>query len=469
MADYLDKDGLSYFWDKIKAIFATKQDALVSGENIKTINNNSLLGSGNIDIQGGGGDVTDVEVNGVSVVDQDGVAEVVVPTKTSDLTNDSDFVSDASYVHTDNNFTTTLKDKLDGIEAGAEVNDVNDVEVDGTSVVSGGVAEIDLTGKQDTLVSGTNIKTVNNNSLLGAGNVAVQETLVSGTNIKTINGNTLLGNGDMILSASDVTAVYQKHESYYVTTQSSESTIPINVSGYRSTDILLVDINGLDLVLGTDYTISGTNIVLATPISHAGAVVHFVALRAGAVPTQDLSMLKGDKGDKGDTGGVSDVEVNGTSVVVDGVADIDLSAIAEILEVQNTYGTLLTLSSSLTLSTSAAKLPLNTFTGDGCSKSSNGIKVNKSGIYRVSGMAYLTTGFTANDIIHLQLRKNSTTVAEAVWRTYNAAPYRTLYVGEMITSLSANDVIYLYAYNQTGARGTAATKQDTGIVINRIA
>ena len=34
---------------------ASKQDILVSGTNIKTINNLSLLGSGNIDIQGGGG------------------------------------------------------------------------------------------------------------------------------------------------------------------------------------------------------------------------------------------------------------------------------------------------------------------------------------------------------------------------------------------------------------------------------
>lgn len=33
----------------------TKQDLLISGENIKTINNTSLLGSGNINIQGGGG------------------------------------------------------------------------------------------------------------------------------------------------------------------------------------------------------------------------------------------------------------------------------------------------------------------------------------------------------------------------------------------------------------------------------
>lgn len=34
--------------------YTDKQDTLVSGTNIKTINNQSLLGSGNIDIQGGG-------------------------------------------------------------------------------------------------------------------------------------------------------------------------------------------------------------------------------------------------------------------------------------------------------------------------------------------------------------------------------------------------------------------------------
>lgn len=102
-----------------------KQNLLVSGTNIKTINNESILGSGNIVIQGGGGDVTDVEVNGVSVVDQDGVAEVTVPTKTSDLTNDSGFITSAYHDAT----------------------------------------------KQDVLVSGTNIKTINGTSILGSGDI----------------------------------------------------------------------------------------------------------------------------------------------------------------------------------------------------------------------------------------------------------------------------------------------------------
>ena len=45
-----------------------------------------------------------------------------VPTKTSQLQNDSSFVADASYVHTDENYTSTEKSKLSGIAAGAEVN-----------------------------------------------------------------------------------------------------------------------------------------------------------------------------------------------------------------------------------------------------------------------------------------------------------------------------------------------------------
>lgn len=56
-----------------------------------------------------------------------------IPAKTSDLTNDSNFVSDANYVHTDNNFTTALKDKLNGIATGAEVNVQSDWGVTDTS------------------------------------------------------------------------------------------------------------------------------------------------------------------------------------------------------------------------------------------------------------------------------------------------------------------------------------------------
>ena len=81
-----------------------------------------------------------------------------------------------------------------------------------------------ITDAQESLVSGTNIKTVNGGSILGSGDLTVatsfasltgkpttlagygitdaQATLVSATNIKTINGATLLGSGDLTVSGS---------------------------------------------------------------------------------------------------------------------------------------------------------------------------------------------------------------------------------------------------------------------------
>lgn len=55
------------------------QETLISGTNIKTINNIDILGSGNIDIGGGAGTITDVTVNGSSVVSS-GVAAVTLKT-----------------------------------------------------------------------------------------------------------------------------------------------------------------------------------------------------------------------------------------------------------------------------------------------------------------------------------------------------------------------------------------------------
>lgn len=59
-----------------------KQDTLVSGENIKTLNNESLLGSGNIEIE--------VDLSNYYTKEE---VNDLIPTKTSDLTNDSDYTT----------------------------------------------------------------------------------------------------------------------------------------------------------------------------------------------------------------------------------------------------------------------------------------------------------------------------------------------------------------------------------------
>ena len=66
-------------------------------------------------VKAAGGSGTVQSVNSVSP-DANGNILLNIPDATSDLSNDSNFAVDANYVHTDNNFTTELKDKLSGLE-----------------------------------------------------------------------------------------------------------------------------------------------------------------------------------------------------------------------------------------------------------------------------------------------------------------------------------------------------------------
>lgn len=94
---------------------SSKQDVLVSGQNIKTINGNSLLGSGNLQIQGEGLSIT-----------------------------------------VDDTLSTTS-----------------------TNPVQNKVITEKINTKQDSLVSGTSIKTINSTSLLGSGNISIPKTVIT--------------------------------------------------------------------------------------------------------------------------------------------------------------------------------------------------------------------------------------------------------------------------------------------------
>ena len=83
--------------------------------------------------------------------------DIPVPTKTSDIVNDSNFAVDADYVHTDNNYTSDEKSKLEGVAAGAQVNVIEQVSVNGTpvSVTEKGV-NIPVPTDNATLANGAN-------------------------------------------------------------------------------------------------------------------------------------------------------------------------------------------------------------------------------------------------------------------------------------------------------------------------
>lgn len=136
----------------------------------------------------------------------------------------------------------------------------------GTGATTAGAALTNL-GAQETLVSGTNIKTVNSTSLLGAGDVAVQPTLVSATNIKTINGASILGSGDLTVSGS-----------FTGGTLTSQLVLAAGTSGSAP----------LDFQTGTNLTTAS-----AGAMEFDGTVPYFsiAASTRGAIPTEQWVVL----------------------------------------------------------------------------------------------------------------------------------------------------------------------------------
>ena len=84
---------------------ANKQDLLVSGTNIKTINNTSILGSGDIEISGGGDVDPNLDINSENAVANSAITktiqdnELVIANALINLQNDVDGKADASSVN----------------------------------------------------------------------------------------------------------------------------------------------------------------------------------------------------------------------------------------------------------------------------------------------------------------------------------------------------------------------------------
>ena len=126
-----------------------KQDTLVSGTNIKTINGQTILGSGDIEIQGGTGDVTQQYVDEKLALKVDKTA----------------YEADKA--------TFALKTEIPSIEGLASKEELQN-GLEGKQDKGDYALKSELSGKQDTLVSGTNIKTINGQTLLGEGNIEIQ-------------------------------------------------------------------------------------------------------------------------------------------------------------------------------------------------------------------------------------------------------------------------------------------------------
>jgi hypothetical protein len=170
-----------------------KQDTLVSGTNIKTVNGTSVLGSGNISISSAvawGGvtgtlsNQTDLQTALDGKVDENTAITGATKTKiTYDakglVTAGADATTADIASSTDKRYVTDAQLVVVGNTSGTNTGD------NATNSQYSGLA----TSKQDALVSGTNIKTVNSTSLLGSGNVAVEPTITATTSADYYRGD----------------------------------------------------------------------------------------------------------------------------------------------------------------------------------------------------------------------------------------------------------------------------------------
>lgn len=248
-----------------------KQATLVSGENIKTINSESILGTG------------DIQINGVSEEQAQEIAKIpTIETELAQKANVSDVPTvqhgrngtNKNYVYSYADISNKNNDKVlshctflkvspnrlelafiywgdegyrlqipiplatpsnAGIMSGADKTKLDSIPetIPSQSEIDGIAANVSalqtaMDGKQPTLVSGTNIKTINGESVLGEGNLVIegegidlsnyynktevdtkldtkQNTLVSGTNIKTINSQSIIGEGNIEVTIPDAT------------------------------------------------------------------------------------------------------------------------------------------------------------------------------------------------------------------------------------------------------------------------
>lgn len=232
----------------------TKQDTLVSGINIKTINNQSILGSGNITLEGGSGSggggvinvIESVKVNGSALTPDANKAVNITAVPASIVTQDTThrFVSDSekttwngkqdALTNADvltgitstkvsnwdnaatNSHTHSNKSVLDGISS-TDITNWNS-KTDNVGTVTGvkmnGTTNNPTNGVVDLGTVITSETTLSKGSTSGTGNAVTditvsghQITLTKGTtfltqhqSIKTLNGTELTGAGNITLT-----------------------------------------------------------------------------------------------------------------------------------------------------------------------------------------------------------------------------------------------------------------------------
>ena len=260
---YLDDNGLTYYHSKVKTLLSGRVDKETGKglstndltDALKTKYDTTATKVDQIIETGGEPNVIDtVKVNGTALTpDANKAVNVIVPTKTSDLTNDSNFVVDASYVHTDNNFTTTLKNKLGGIASGAEVNKIDSIKVNGTAqTISSKSVNITVPTNNNQLTNGAGYQTAT--QVQTAINNALED--VTGIDFQVVASLPATGKKGVIYLISNSGSSPNIYDEYIWLSSSSSyekiGTTDVDLSGYvQNSDLVTITNAEIDTIVAS--------------------------------------------------------------------------------------------------------------------------------------------------------------------------------------------------------------------------
>lgn len=242
MGKYLDSSGLSHLIGKIKAALSGKQDALVSGTNIKTINNESLLGSGNITISGGGGDYLPT-VNPTVQPDEYGYANLLFNDNYASIADGTDSTTDPTSPLRTLSMAIAKGSDADAPEVAAKVYALDDQFSEAASVTAGSDGNVAIDAAASATISAPTA-TLSGSGQNGRATVSAATASVTG-NAVSLTGNSATVGGNAV-------------------TVSAGSSVSIAASGANSTVSITGGSNSQMTLGATDVDISGNTIDISS-------------------------------------------------------------------------------------------------------------------------------------------------------------------------------------------------------------
>ena len=268
---------------------STYQTTLVSGTSIKTINGESLLGSGNIVVSGGGGGVASFNTRTGAVTLGSGDVTGALGFTPYNATNPTGFITSSAlspYLTAATAASTyqPIGSYLTGITSGQVTTALGFTPYNATNpdgFITSSALSPYLTSAtaastyQTTLVSGTSIKTVNGESLLGSGNIVVSGGGGGGVaSFNTRTGAVTLGSGDVTdaLGYTPVNKAGDTMSGNLTVANGTDSRVNLQVSGVTegiltasSTNVRLSSANAIPITIGTNgvtrLTFTGTGFI----------------------------------------------------------------------------------------------------------------------------------------------------------------------------------------------------------------